>query len=230
MSEKKDNREKLISLPHEYEHNPTIAQRAIERIKQEEAQKQLKENRFKKHWRALAISLASVAVALAVFIPVYHFLTLTPPQTPVYYEEKELTVTQIEDVTSFAEGQNLSVKYFDYQTVTTHSAVVTKTNEFAYLKQRMVYIGVDGFDQVNSWSVGMTNAEFDFTKFFNNLNEELIASDIHVNYTIKTELDAVNQIIQAKFAYESAEYYLEIETAGEAEDKIEQYVTMLIGS
>ena len=49
MSEKKDNWEKLINLPDEYEHNPEIAQRAIEQIEREKAQKQVKEQWFRKH-------------------------------------------------------------------------------------------------------------------------------------------------------------------------------------
>ena len=72
MSEKKDNWERLMNIPDDYEYDPEIAQRAIEQIEREKAEKQAKKAWWKKQWKPLAISLAACAVALAVFIPVYH--------------------------------------------------------------------------------------------------------------------------------------------------------------
>ena len=72
MSEKKDNWERLMNIPDDYEYDPEIAQRAIEQIEREKAEKQAKRAWWKKQWKPLAISLATCVVALAVFIPVYH--------------------------------------------------------------------------------------------------------------------------------------------------------------
>ena len=239
MSEKKDNWERLINLPDEYEHDPEIAQRAIEQIEREKAQKQVKEQWFKKHWRPMAVSLATCAVALAVFIPVYHSFFQSQLEVPpnsssdssstIYYEDIQLTVERVTDIVTFVQTQGLALKYFNYPTAITHSAVVTDTNQFAFLKQEMLYIGADGFDQVNLWSVVMTDAEFDFEEFFNDSNEEITISSINVDYITTSKENEIEKDIYAKFTYESVDYYLEITTEGEAETKIAQFVTMLIG-
>jgi hypothetical protein len=93
----------------------------------------------------------------------------------------------------------------------------------------MLYIGADGFDQVNLWSVVMTDANFDFEESFNEADKEVTVSEIKVDYMTKEEVGMGKQEIQAKFTYEAIDYYLELTTAGEVETKIEQYVTMLIG-
>ena len=239
MSEKKDNWERLINLPDEYEHDPEIAQRAIEQIEREKAQKQVKGHWFKRHWRPMSVSLATCAVALAVFIPVYHSFFQSQLEVPpnsssdssstIYYEDIQLTVERVTDIVTFVQTQGLALKYFNYPTAITHSAVVTDTNEFAFLKQEMLYIGADGFDQVNLWSVVMTDAEFDFEETFPKTEYEVTVSVIKVEYMTKAEVGTGKQEIQAKFTYESVDYYLELTTAGKAEAKIEQYVNMLIG-
>lgn len=239
MSKKKDNWEKLINHPDEYEHDPEIAQRAIEQIEREKAQKHVKEHWFRKHWRPMAVSLATCAIALAVFIPVYHSLYQSQLEVPpnssssgnsfVYYDEASITLNEVADVANYVQTQELNLKYYSYPTVTTHGAVITETNEFAFLTQKMVYVGADGFDQIKLYSVVMTDADFDFEEFFNEADKEVIVSEIKVDYMTRAELDSARQNIQAKFTYESVDYYLEIVTAGEVETKIEQFVTMLIG-
>lgn len=238
MSEKKDNWERLISIPDEYEYDPEIAQRAIEQIEREKAEKQAKKAWWKKQWKPMAISLASCAVALAVFIPVYHSFFQSQWEAPpdsgsgnsstIYYDDNDITFTIITDVSTYVQEHSLTLKYFNYQTAITHAAVITDTNQFAYIEQEMLYIGADGFDQVNLWSVVMTDADFDFERFFDGFVEEVITLNISVTYKVKEEIDSPNKDIRAKFTYESVDYYLELTTAGEVEAKIEQYVNMLI--
>lgn len=239
MSEKKDNWERLMNIPDDYEYDPEIAQRAIEQIEREKAEKQARKAWWKKQWKPMAISLATCAVALAVFIPVYHSFFQSQLEVPpnsgsensstVYFDDNEITFTKITDVSTYVQEQNLAVSFFDYQTVTTYTAVITDSNEFAFLKQEMLYIGADGFDQVHLWSVVMTDAEFDFEEFFNDSNEEITISSINVDYITTSKENEIEKDIYAKFTYESVDYYLEITTEGEAETKIEQFVTMLIG-
>lgn len=239
MSEKKDNWERLINIPDEYEYDPEIAQRAIEQIEREKAEKQVKEHWFKRHWRPMAVSLATCAVALAVFIPVYHSFFQSQLEVPpdsssensstIYYDEESITLNPISDVTNYVQTQGLALKYYDYPTTINHCALITETNEFAFLRQEMLYIGADGFDQVNLWSVVMTDADFDFERFFDGFVEEVMILNIPVSYKSKAEAGSVGQEIRVKFNYESVDYYLELTTAGEVEAKIEQYVNMLIG-
>jgi hypothetical protein len=75
----------------------------------------------------------------------------------------------------------------------------------------------------------MTDADFDFEETFPKTEHEVTVSGINIDYATKAEVGTGKQEIQAKFTYESVDYYLELTTAGEAEAKIEQYVTMLIG-
>ena len=239
MSEKKDNWERLMNIPDDYEYDPEIAQRAIEQIEREKAEKQAKKDWWKKQWKPMAISLATCAVALAVFIPVYHSFFQSQLEVPpnsgsensstVYFDDNEITFTKITDVSTYVQEQNLAVSFFDYQTVTTYTAVITDSNEFAFLKQEMLYIGADGFDQVHLWSVVMTDADFDFSSEFDEFDKEVTVSDINVDYKSTFVENTIKQEILAKFTYESVDYYLEIITEGDIETKIEQYVNMLIG-
>lgn len=239
MSKKKDNWERLMNIPDEYEYDPEIAQRAIEQIEREKAEKQAKKAWWKKQWKPMAISLASCAVALAVFIPVYHSFFQSQLEVPpdsssensstIYYDEESITLNPISDVANYVQTQGLALKYYDYPTTINHCALITETNEFAFLRQEMLYIGADGFDQVNLWSVVMTDADFDFEETFPKTEHEVTVSGIKVDYATKTELNSLERNIQAKFIYQSVDYYLEIVTEGEAEAKIEQYVNMLIG-
>lgn len=239
MSKKKDNWERLMNIPDDYEYDPEIAQRAIEQIEREKAEKQAKKAWWKKQWKPMAISLAACAALLAVFIPVYHSffqsqLEVSPNSgsdnsSTIYYEEKQLTVERVTDVATFVQTQGLALKYFSYPTAETRGTWISDTNEFAFLKQEMLYIGADGFDQVNLWSVVMTDAEFEFKDFFDEFNKEVAVSGVNVDYMIIEEYNSAQKQIYAKFSYESIDYYLEITTTGEAEAKIEQYVNMLIG-
>lgn len=238
MSEKKDNWEKLSELPEQYQHDDAIAQRAIEQIEREELAKRQRKNGWSVQWRRAALSLATFSVVLAVFLPVYFFVIQpglpsgdsgASSSSAVYYEEKQLTVAPVTDLPSFVQEKNISVKYFNYPTATSNCAFVTDTNEFAYLKQEMLYVGTDGFDHVYLHAVAITGADFDFEKSFGELNEETTVLNVLVDYTIKTETGTAGKRIRSKFTYESAEYYLEIITAGDAETKIGQFVTMLIG-
>ena len=235
MNEEKDNWEELKNLPDDYEYDASIAQRAIERIQQEKARKSNKEGWWRKHWRPMAVSLATCAVIVGVGIPVYHSLfnpnIEVPPDnsSTVYYEEKQLTINPVDNVTIYLQEMQVNIKYFNYPTAETHSAVVNETNEFAYLKQEMLYIGADGFDQVKLWSEVLTSANFDFEDTFKGLDNLLTLTDATINYQGQEEVGTGKKEIRAKFTYESVNYYLEIVTAGETETKIEQYVKLLIG-
>ena len=239
MNEEKDNWEELKNLPDDYEYDASIAQRAIERIQQEKARKSNKEGWWRKHWRPMAVSLATCAVIVGVGIPVYHSLfnpnIEVPPvnssenSSTVYYDENHLTVNPITDVGLFVQEQALNFKFFTYPNTMNYGAVITNTGEFAYLRQEMLYIGADGFDQVKLWSEVLTSANFDFEDTFKGLDNLLILTDVTINYHGQEEVGTGKKEIRAKFTYESVNYYLEIITAGETETKIEQYVNLLIG-
>lgn len=245
MKEKKDNWERLHEMSEEYEYDPNIVKRAIEQIEKEKSEmateKSQKTNWFQKQWKPIAVALATCAVVLAVCIPLYRSFSSPPSlnnstsdfgdgsSSIIYNEEVKLTIASIEDVKAFVQENELSIKYFDYPNTIDYSAVVTTTNEFAYLKQEMLYIGADGFDKVTLYSVALTNAEYDFESLFAGAKYSISVSDILVSYKFKEETGTNKKEIQFKFSCENAEYYLILNTGGEVEAKIEQFVTMLIG-
>ena len=245
MKEKKDNWERLHEMSEEYEYDPNIVKRAIEQIEKEKSEmateKSQKTNWFQKQWKPIAVALATCAVVLAVCIPLYRSFSSPPSlnnstsdlgdssSSIIYNEEVKLTIASVEDVKTFVQENELSIKYFDYPNTINHSAVVEETGEFAYLKQEMLYIGVDGFDKVTLYSVALTDIEYDFEEFYNGETQTIFIEDILVLYSYKEEIGTNKKEILFKFSYENAEYYLILNTGGEVESKIEQFVAMLIG-
>ena len=69
MEDKKNKRDRLLNMPEEYEQNPEIAQSVIREM-------QAKKNACKgawffEKWKKLAISAASLVLAVGIFLPIY---------------------------------------------------------------------------------------------------------------------------------------------------------------
>ncbi len=221
----KEQWEKLINLPNEYEVDPSIAQRAIEEIKQKQAKP--KKNWFIRRWKYLASCAALAVAALCFIIPL---LNKTPATKIVYYEEYEVTYEVVDNPVAFVAEGKLNICYFEEAaTITTKSATITATNEFAFLKQETLHIGDLGFDKVDLRAVVKENAEFDFYDTYKVLTDNIKISDIIVNYQIFENTANSNRNILAKFSYQKVDYYLEIVTEEDGVKQLEKYVTMLLG-
>lgn len=226
MEDKKNKRDRLLNMPEEYEQNPAIVQSVIREL-------QAKENARKKRWffaqwKKLAISAASLVLAVGIFLPVY-FSLKTPTNDIVYYEPTAITLDEVFDLDAFVQENNVQANYFTYQTAQNKCAKVTETGAIAYLMQDMVYIGANGFDVVNMKAIVLPNSEFEFEEVFARIDMEfhLEQTKINYSYTINSGNNKIN--ILAKFFYENVKYYLEIETKNlDVENVLEQYVTMLL--
>lgn len=224
MNDKKSKWERLVDLPQEYERNPEIVKSVIRELEEEE-KKAPKKNWFSSHWKPFVVALASCVVAVAIALPVY--ASLTKPQT-IYYEYAQVALDGISDINAFMQEKGLNICYYDYPMAKNQFGVIAESREDAYLMQDIIYMDDNGFDRLNMKAIVLQNAEFDFETNFILPSHNITIQTISVDYSVETDDIQSRSFIFAKFSYENVRYYLEIETKGDAETKIEQYVTMLL--
>lgn len=227
MEDKENKRDRLLHMPQEYEQNPAIVQRVLAEAAAKKAAP--KKSWFMAHWKKIAVSAASVTLAVGIFLPVYFSLQKPPQAAIVYYEPTSITLDTVSDLDAFVEENRIETKYFSYPTVQNQCAKVTASGEIAYLMQDMAYMSSIGFDVVNMKAVVLQNSEFDFEKDFVRTDQECKVGEIIVNYLYTAEEMNSQITVFAKFAYENVKYYLQIETANTADGALEEYVTLLIG-
>lgn len=217
----KSNWEKLIDLPQEYDVNPNLAKNAIAQIQAEQQKPRV--SWWVRYRKKLACVLGACVLIVAAFIPVYRFLS-TPEI--VYYADEKVTVENVDNVSSLLAEKNVSVCYFDTPMANTRYGVIADTGEFAYLWQNMLYVDGSYFDQIYVYAVVMKNATFEFEKDYDKCSSETIYQEQSVFYT--TIADENKSSVLAKFTADGVKYYLEIQTSGDAETKVLQYVAMLL--
>lgn len=234
MSEEKSRWERLTDLPNEYEDNPELAQRVIAIVQSEEPPQ--KRSWFSLHWKkftAVAASLVTALVVLGtVFLPK---LLSSPEETPtpqiIYYATEEVRVDELTDVPAFVQEKGLPIKYFSLPNTVSKAAVVTATETFAYLQQQAIYIDMTtaSFDTLQLRAVVLQNATFDFEEDYEKTKQTINYMDMNISYSMEQdEVENNNPKIFATFAKNGVEYYLEIQTAGDAVEKIQQYVAILL--
>lgn len=232
MSEEKSKWERATNLPNEYEDNPEPVKRAIAIIESE--QKQPKRSWFSLHWKkftAVAASVVTACIVLgAVFLPKLFSSTETPPPAIIYYAGEEVRFDNVTDVRGFVQAKSLPIKYFSLTNTTSKAAVVTKTETFAYLQQQTIYIdtAASSYDTLQLRAVVLQNASFDFEEDYASSMKTMTYMEMAISYKVN-EVAENNPKVLATFAKDGVKYYLEIQTAGEAVAKIQQYVAMLIG-
>ncbi len=224
MDEHNEQWEKLISMPEEYEHNPSLAERALAEF--DESKAQAKKPWFKAHWKKLVACAASLVLLVGIGIPVYNNLTTPPPV--VYYGDTDLVFDDISDVSTFVTEKGLPVRYFDVPRVQAQSGTIKETGKVALLYQKLVYISETGFDKIELNVLLEKNLTLDFQKEYSRFESKVQVEGIEVEYKMSTTNNGLEGIF-AKFSYENADYYLEVVTASEPEACIRTYVGMLIG-
>ncbi len=229
MADQQNKWGKLTAMPSEYENDPEIAGSVIAEVQQNKA-KSVKTAWMKRHWKKLVAVATSFVLAIGVGIGAYFALqTLQPPQVPdiVYYERETLVMEKIDDIDVYVVEQGIEVKYFDVEGTTTRCATVVETGAPAYLMQELLYVGSNGFDQINLKIVLLKNAIFDFEEGFIDLTDSMVVSNITVFYQVKHNTNNKQQIY-AKMEYGGTAYYFEIVSSDDAKTVVEQYVTMLL--
>ena len=215
----KEKWERFTHLIDEYENDKSLLEPALNM----EIKSQEKPVRMKKKW--LLIGIISVCVLFAVAIPVYFSLRPKPPVIN-YYDEKNVELSQIEDLPKYVLDNNLNIKYLDLVNCENRKAEIIETRELGYLIQNGFHISDTGFDQIELFIVIAQNSKFSFSNNFNALNNEFEINGYLVRFD--SEFQMKQNTIKVHFKHGETEYYINIITYGDVEAKIDYYVKQLI--
>lgn len=218
MDEQKDKWERLTSLPSECEVNPDLANGAIAKIKAENAPKR---SWWQLHWKRVGAVLATCALAVCLILPASLLLRNEPP---VYYEDETVRLDDVDDLPAYVTENGISAHYFA-EANTSHIGVVIDTGDIAYIKQQMFLL--DRFDSVCLYAIVLDNATFSIEEGFENTTNTTTCLNMQIDYRINTA-DNGKQTIYLHFVKDKVRYYMEIQTTGDAETKIQQYVALLM--
>ncbi len=218
--------EALINMPDEQERNPALVQRAIAEIQQSQAEP--KKSWFARKWKSIASCAAAVVVtatvALCIGIPL---LNKNAAPEIVYYERKDISYANVENVDTFIAEKGVDILHFD-NALSTQSAIITQTGELAFLEQDTFQMNETSFDKVLLRSVVKKNVELVFAESYKNLPETHTLETISIKYQINERPTNDRQVF-AKFTYEQVDYYLDIVTELDGVEQLEVYVRMLLG-
>lgn len=222
MSEEdKNNWEKLIHLPNEYDPDPELAKRAIASIKAQEEEK--KSRKTVSPWVGIAATACVCAVGVAIVLPI----CLSPKTSEIiYYDTTKISYVDVSDISEFSAINNYNICYFDEETLNTQCAVISENGTNAFILQSGFYISSSGFDEINLKVVLLSNAEFSFYGDFSTLTEYIEINNITITYFAYKDIS--NNLYKAKFTYENVPYYLEITTKDEGTEVLEKYIDLLI--
>ena len=234
MATNENKWDKLTNIPNEYKENSGIAQKAILEIQQRQTKK-TKVNFFARSWKKILAVSTSIALFVGIGLGVYlsgqrsQDDSPNAPQVPiiVYYDRELLRVDEIADAKAFLDVIQEDVSCFSNNAIT-RCAVVLETEEPAYLMQDMLYIGSNGFDQVNLKIVLLKNAAFDFEELFEELTYSIEFNEISILYQPTINVENNQQTIYAKMGYNEHMYYFSIISNGEPELVVKQYVELLL--
>lgn len=227
MSEEdKNNWEKLIHLPNEYDPDPELAKRAIAAIKAQQEEK--KSRKTVSPWVGIAATACVCAVGVAIVLPI----CLSPKSSEIiYYDMDKIAYSQISDMETYVHDNDLNINFYSATSdlvikINSQYAYIIESKEVAYLTQEINYIGNVGFDTIDLKIVLISNAKFDFYNDYLELSKDLVVSNINVLYEINTVNE--NNLYKAMFTYENVPYYLEITTKDEGTEVLEKYIDLLI--
>lgn len=221
MDEQKDKWERLTSLPSECEVNPDLANGAIAKIQAENAPKR---SWWQLHWKRVGAVLATCALAVCLILPASLLLRNQPP---VYYEDETVRLERVDDLPTYAAENGLQANYFTVGNNVSDIGVVIDTGDIAYVKQQVLYSDVLGFEQVYLYAIVLENATFSIEEGFENTTNTTTCLDMQIDYRVDLESDG-KQTIYLHFVKDKVRYYMEIQTTGDAETKIQQYVSLLM--
>lgn len=221
MDEQKDKWERLTSLPSECEVNPNLAQGAIAKIQAENAPKR---SWWQLHWKRVGAVLATCALAVCLILPASLLLRNEPP---VYYEDETIRMDSVDDLPAYAADNGLQANYFTVGNTVSDIGVVIDTGDIAYIKQQVLYISGTEFEKIFLYAIVLDNATFSIEESFQSTTATTTCLGLNIDYKTKA-LEGGKQTIYLHFAKDKVRYYMEIQTTGDAETKIQQYVSLLM--
>lgn len=220
MDEQKGKWERLTSLPSECEVNPDLANGAIAKIQAENAPKR---SWWQLHWKRVGAVLATCALAVCLILPASLLLRNEPP---VYYEDETVRLDDVDDLPAYVTDNGLRANYFTAGNIIISSiGIVIDTGDIAYIKQQMFLL--DRFDSVCLYAIVLDNATFSIEEGFEKTTETITYLGMQIDYKVKSA-DNGKPTIYLHFTKDKVRYYMEIQTTGDAETKIQQYVSLLM--
>ena len=221
MDEQKDKWERLTSLPSECEVNPDLANGAIAKIKAENAPKR---SWWQLHWKRVGAVLATCALAVCLILPASLLLRNEPP---VYYEDETIRMDSVDDLPAYAADNGLQANYFTVGNTVSDIGVVIDTGDIAYIKQQVLYISGTEFEKIFLYAIVLPNATFGFEEDYQSTTQSTSYGKMAISYIVKSFDDGAKNIY-LHFVKDKVRYYMEIQTTGDAETKIQQYVSLLM--
>ena len=221
MDEQKDKWERLTSLPSECEVNPDLAQGAIAKIQAENAPKR---SWWQLYWKRCVAALATCVLAVCLILPASLLLRNQPP---VYYEDETVRLDDVEDLPAYVMENGLQANYFTAGNTISSIGIVIDTGDIAYIQQQMLYVSGAEFEQIYLYAIVLENATFSIEEGFENITNTTTYLDMKIDYKVKSA-DAGAKNIYLSFVKDKVRYYMEIQTTGDAETKIQQYVSLLM--
>lgn len=222
MTNRQDDWEKLVHMAEEYEPDPDLAKGAVRELERPPVKKRKKWSLYR--WLSIA-ACCLVIVGLSVFLPVY----FSSRNEIIYYSSDEIERTDIENIESLQIETGLEFYYFTSSTFRSYIGKILVTGEIAYLEQEGIYLVGNGsyVDIINFKVILLQNADFEFTKTYNDATQSMIVSDVAVSYYIRQGENTSDCL--AKFSFQNVDYYMTITTNKGSADTIANYVELLLG-
>ena len=220
MENRQDEWEKLVHIAEEYEPDPDLGTRTVRELERSPIKKRKKWPLYR--WLSIA-ACCLVVIGLSVFLPVY----FSSRNEIIYYSSEEIEMIDVNDVAQFQNEYSLNFKYFSKDIVVSQAGKITKTGEIGYFCQNIFYFSGIGMDAIELYSSLLQNADFEFTKTYNDATQSMIVSDVAVSYYIRQGENTSECL--AKFTYENVDYYMTITTSHGSTETIENYVELLLG-
>lgn len=220
MANRQDDWEKLVHIAEEYEPDPDLGNRTVRELKCSPIKKRKKWPLYR--WLSIA-ACCLVVIGLSVFLPVY----FSSWNEIVYYSSDEIDVTDISDIAEYKLENDLDFYYYSEDIVRSKVGKIVKTNEIAYFEQEAIFLEGINVDSVRIYIVLLQNADFEFTKTYNDATQAMTVSDVAISYYIR-QSESTSECL-AKFTYENVDYYMTITTSNGSTETIENYVELLLG-
>lgn len=220
MANRQDDWEKLVHIAEEYDPDLDLGNRTVRELKCSPVKKRKKWPLYR--WLSIA-ACCLVVIGLSVFLPVY----FSPRDEIIYYSSDKIETTEINDISKLQKESGKNFYYFSGSMVVSRMGKVIQSNEIAYLEQEIMFIGEVGVDAIDIYIVLLQNADFEFTKTYNDATQSMTVLDVAVSYYIRQGENS--SVCLAKFTYENVDYYMTITTSNGSAETIENYVELLLG-
>ena len=222
MASRQDDWEKLVHIAEEYEPDPDLGNRTVQELERPPVKKRKKWSLSR--WLSIA-ACCLVVIGLSVFLPVY----FSSRNEIIYYSSGEMEISNVSNIEDLQKELNFDFHYYSAGTLYSRIGRIIETGKVAYFEQEGFYLidNESAVDIINLKIVLLQNADFEFTKTYNDATQSMTVSDVAVSYYIR-QSESSSECL-AKFTYENVDYYMTITTSNGSAETIENYVELLLG-